>query len=287
MTDLQIVQSYPFEFYGQEYRVYLASDRQFYVRLDKICEGMGLNIGGQRRRIQEDDAINDKLCDLPMETPYQKTSRLRQVDCLNLRALPYWLGTIEARRIADPHLRAMIIVYKREFAETAWFVYRSDIVPAELMVEIEKFATPQELAMVELMGQFRDLKRKLDLLSGKTAEELSRVGLSVDKLDERFTALEARIVPELRINAEQARQISQMIKAVGAAMADTKKYGKSQAYAYAESDFKDQFHVDIYSALSPDRMDDAIQYLANRWRRLKPGQALPEIFTSGHQQTLI
>jgi len=64
----------------------------------------------------------------------------------------------------------LIIVYKREFAETAWFVYRAEIVPAELMAEVEKFDTPQELAMVELMGQFRDLKRKLDLISGKTAE---------------------------------------------------------------------------------------------------------------------
>jgi hypothetical protein len=287
MTDLQIVQSYPFKFYEQEYQVYLASDRQFYVRLDDICEGMGLNIGGQRRRIQEDDAINDKLCDIPMETPYQQTSRIRQVDCLNLRALPYWLGTIDAKRITDPRIRALIIVYKREFAETAWFVYRAEIVPAELMAEVEKFDTPQELAMVELMGQFRDLKRKLDLLSGKTAEELARVGLTVDKLDERFTALEAKIVPELRINTDQARQISQMIKAVGSAMADTKKYGKSQAYAIAENDFKDQFHVDIYSALSPDRMEDAVQYLSNRWRHLKPGQPVPEIFTSGHQPSLV
>jgi len=79
----------------------LASDRQFYVRLDDICEAW-VKHRGQRRRIQEDDAISDKLYDIPMETPYQQTSRVRQVDCLNLRALPYWLGTIDAKRITDP-----------------------------------------------------------------------------------------------------------------------------------------------------------------------------------------
>lgn len=283
--DLSIIQGFPFEFYGETFAAYLASDRQFYIRLDSLCDGIGLAVGAQRRRIEEDDAINDKLVDIPMETPYQETVRVRRVSCLNLRALPYWLGTVDAKRVRED-IRPRVILFKRDFAETAWFVYKSEILPPELQAEVEQYATPMERQASELMAEFRSLKRKMDLLSGRTQEELGRLGLTVRGLDERFTALEARVVPELSINSEEARQISEMIKAVGTALYQSGKYGKSEAYAAVQEDFKAQFGIHIYSALPANRMDDAIQYLAGNWKRLKPGQPLPDVFR-GHQRSLL
>ena len=93
---LEFVSSFPFEFYKTFYVSYLASDRQFYIRLDQLCEGIGLEYSSQLRRVKEDEAISDKLVVMSVDTPYKDSSRKRDVSFLNLRALPYWLGTVDA-----------------------------------------------------------------------------------------------------------------------------------------------------------------------------------------------
>jgi len=173
----EIIQGFPFEFYGEVYVAYLASDRQFYISLNDICRGLGVDARSQRRRIQDDEAIADKLVNLALETPYQEGTRTQEVACLSLRALPYWLGTIDARRVKD-EIRPRVILFKRDFAETAWFVYRGEILPPEIIAEVDSYATPYERELAEMMADFRSLKNKLDTLTGRVDEELARVGLS-------------------------------------------------------------------------------------------------------------
>ena len=76
---LEIVQGFPFEFYDKIYVAHLASDRQFYIRLEDICEGLSIDSASQRRRIQNDEAIADKLVNIPFETPYQDGLRVQEV----------------------------------------------------------------------------------------------------------------------------------------------------------------------------------------------------------------
>ena len=47
----EIIRGFPFEFYGETYVACLASDRQFYIRLEDVCTGLGVDARGQRRRI--------------------------------------------------------------------------------------------------------------------------------------------------------------------------------------------------------------------------------------------
>ena len=285
---LEVVSSFPFEFYGTTFSSYLASDKRFYIRLDDVCRGLGIDEKSQLRRVKEDEAISDKLALISADTPYQDGFRKQEVTCLELRALPYWLGTIDARRV-KPELYARILLYKREFAEAAWFVFRSDLLSKEMIAEVDTFASPEERQLAELMSNFRDLKKKLDVLSGHTDEELAKVGLTLKDLGGRFTALEARILNDVQINQNEARLISEMIKAVGTAMYESKggRMSKSQAYANAMNDFKANFRVDIYSALPASKVEEAIAFLSRRWQMLQPGRPLPEIFRSGHQPSLV
>jgi len=285
---LEVVSSFPFEFYGTTFSSYLADDKHFYIRLDDVCRGLGIDEKSQLRRVKEDEAISDKLALISADTPYQDGFRKKEVTCLDLRALPYWLGTIDARRV-KPELYARILLYKREFAEAAWFVFRSDLLSKEMIAEVDTFATPEERQLAELMATFRDLKKKLDVLSGHTDEELAKVGLTLKDLGGRFTALEARILNDVQINQDEARLISEMIKAVGTAMYESKggRMSKSQAYANAMNDFKANFRVDIYSALPASKVEEAIAFLSRRWQMLQPGRPLPEIFRSGHQPSLV
>lgn len=282
----EILQGFPFEFYGETYVAYLADDRQFYISLNDMCRGLGVDARSQRRRIQEDEAITDKLVNLPMETPYQDSTRIQDVACLNLRALPYWMGTIDARRVKD-EVRPKVILFKRDFAETAWFVYRSEILPPELSAEVEKYDTPYERELAELMADFRSLKVKVDRLSGRMDAELERLGLTLDDLGGRFASVEAKVIAEAAINSQQARQLQKCLQEVGeAAFQSGKIKPRSRAHAQVQQEFKDEFGIHIYTALPEQRLSEAISYLASRWQFYKPEERLPEVFRSGHQPSM-
>jgi hypothetical protein len=284
---LKIIQGFPFEFYETTYVAYLASDRQFYVVLNDVCRGLEVDPRSQRRRIQEDEAVSDKLVNIPFETPYQDSVRVQEVACLNLRAVPYWLGTIDAKRVKE-EIRPQVILFKRDFAETAWFVYRSDILPPEIISEVDSYATPQERELAELMAEFRGLKKKVDLLSGRVDDELQRVGLTLEELGGRFEVMQAKVVAEAAINSEQAWLIQRLIQAVGEAMFESGRVKpRSAAHAQAQQEFKDHFRIHIYTALREVQVEQAIEYLAKRWQHFKPGQPLPGIFRSGHQPSLL
>jgi hypothetical protein len=282
----EIIQGFPFEFYGEVYVAYLASDRQFYISLNDLCRGLGVDARSQRRRIQDDEAIADKLLNLPLETPYQEGTRTKEVACLNLRALPYWLGTIDARRVKDD-IRPKVILFKRDFAETAWFVYRGEILPPEIIAEVDSYATPYERELAELMADFRGLKNKLDTLSGRVDEELARVGLTLGDLGGRFAAVEARVIAEATVNSQQARLVQKCIQEVGEAMFQSGKVKpRSLAHARAQQEFKDQFGVHIYTALPERRLQEALDFLSSRWQFYLPGKPLPAVFRSGQQPAM-
>jgi len=283
---MEIVHSVPFEFYGEVFKAYLADNRHWYIPLQDVCQSLGVDTNGQRQRILRDEAIQDRLVNLPLETPYQDTTRIREVACLNLRGLPYWLGTIDAKRIKEQH-RKKVILFKREFAEAAWFVFRSDMIPPEVLAEMDSYATPQEQEYAAIMDEARQLRKRLDLLSGKVDKELERVDAGVQDLDGRLGALETKLVGRTLINSAQAKLLSDMIGMVALSMHEkNKKKSKSLCFAEVHNDFKDTFDVHIYSVLPEERIEEAINYLAGRWARLNPGEPVPEIFQSGHQPSL-
>jgi hypothetical protein len=221
-----------------------------------------------------------------METPYQDTTRIQEVSCLNLRALPYWLGTIEARRIKEEH-RKKVILFKREFAEAAWFVFRSDIVPSEVLAEMDSYAPPQEQEYAALMDEARQLRKKLDLLGGKVEAELERIDAGIQDLDGRLGTLETKLVGRALVSSAQAKLLSDLIGLVALSMhARNPRKPKSLCFAEAHNDFKANFDVHIYSVLPEDGMEEAVRYLAGRWEKLNPGEPLPEMFRGGHQPAL-
>lgn len=287
MTDLEIIQGVPFVFYGEVFSAYLVTDKQWYLPLNDVCRALGIDMPAQRQRILRDEAISDRLITIPLETPYQNTTRIQDVLCLNLRALPYWLGTIDAGRVKEEH-RKKIVLYKREFAEAAWAVFRSDILPADMIAEMDVHLPPQEREFHEAMDQIRDARKKLDMLSGRLDEELNRVGAELQDLTGRLGTLESALVGKQIINSEQARLIQEQIAAIAESMFDRGKGKKSKSQCFAEvhEEFKTAFKVHIYSILPAEQLDAAVTFLGARWAFFNPGKPLPDIFRGGHQPSL-
>lgn len=279
------IQGAPFVFYGEIFNAYLADDRQWYLPLQEVCQALGLDVSGQRQRIQRDDALSDFLVNIPIETPYQDTTRIREVACLNIRRLPYWLGTVEVSRVKEEH-RKKVILYKREFAEAAWAVFRSEMIPSDLLAEMDTHLPPQEREYLEAMDQLRQVRKKLDMLSGKLDEELAKVGAELQDLTGRLGTLEEALASKKIVNPAQARLLQEMIAAVAEAKHAKTKKPKSQCFAEVHEEFKSSFQVHIYSILPEEQLEAATTFLGARWAFYNPGQPLPEIFRGSHQPSL-
>lgn len=267
--ELELIQDFPFEFYGELFVAHLASDRQFYIKISDVCNGMGLDAEGQRQRIHNDEAISDRLAVIKADTVYKDSIRKRDVAFLNIRALPYWLGTIDAKRV-KPEIYEVVVRFKRSFAETVWQLYRSDLMPPEVLAEMDMYEGPERAEIGDAVDRIRSVTKRLDKLEG------------------RMIAIEARMSSEAIINTRQQWQIKTMIEAVGEALYESKreKLPKTQCHALAQNDFKQQFQLPVYSLLPELRMEDAVKYLAQRYQHFKPGEKLPEVFSDGIQKSL-
>ena len=283
---IQPLHSYDFFFYDDTFKAYLATDRNWYIPLNAVCQALDIDTVGQRQRIERDEAINDRLILLPLETPYQDTTRVREVYCLNLRTLPYWLGTIDTSRIKSEH-KNKVILFKREFAEAAWAVFRSDIVPGEILQEMDTYATPDEQALNEMMDKWRAMRKQVDLMSGKVDAELERIGAKFSDLEARLGAMEGLVNRGTPINDSQQTQLHKMMELVAEALHAKTREPKTMCWAQVHNDFKETFEIFVFTALPANQYQKAVELLTGRWRRLNPGKELPEIFGGSYQQSLL
>ncbi len=146
-------------------------------------------------------------------------------------------------------------------------------------------------------GQLRRIKNSLPLSRKLTYIEVDtqyqntirrRAVAHMNNLENRLVRIEGFISDVAVVNTQQQRQLQKMIEAVAEALFESKngKLPKNQCFAMSYNEFKDVFQIPIYSMLPESKMEEAINYLAKRYRHLKPGAPLPEVFTGGTQQSL-
>lgn len=274
MAALTPLDEFPFDFYGEIFSVVLASDRRLYLPLNRVCDALQIDANAQAQRIRRDEAISDALVQLPLQVPYGEEGAVqtRQVLCLWLNRLPYWLGTIDANRIKDQARRQQIIRFKREFAEVAWAAFRSEILPEDMLAELDATAPPAEQQYHAVMDEAAAMRRDL----GQQKERLQDV-------EERLTSLEARLVGTDFINSAQAKQYQDIVAILGAML---QKKGKGN-YATVHAEIKRQFQVPSYQLIPEKDFPKLVNFLTRWYERLTPpGTPLPEAFTRPEQRRL-
>ena len=202
LKDILILDEFPFTFYSETFSIVLAGDRRMYVPLRRICQALGIGTVGQTQRIQRDDAISDALVKLPLQVPYGDSGAVqtREMLCLWLNRLPYWLGTIDANRITNEDRRRRVILFKREFADVAWAAFRSEILPADVLAEMDATLPQSQQAYLTAMDDAAAMRRRMD-----------EHGERIQSVEERLSGLEARLVGTDFVNSAQAKQCLDMV----------------------------------------------------------------------------
>jgi hypothetical protein len=273
-TKLNPLDEFPFEFYGEIFSIILASDRRLYLPINKVCDALQIDTNAQLQRIRRDEAISEALVQLSLQIPYgeEGTVQSRQVYCLWLNRLPYWLGTLNANRIKDEKRRQQVIRFKREFADVAWAAFRSEILPEDMLAELDAATPPAEQRYHATMDEAAAMRRDL----GRHDEQLQNV-------EERLSNLEARLVGTDFINSAQARQYQEMVAILGSILQKKEKGN----YATVHTEVKKQFVVPAYQLIPEKDFPKLVNYLSRWYERITPpGTPLPEVFTRPPQRSL-
>lgn len=151
-------------------------------QLRPLCEAMGLDSRSQLRRIENDAAMSDGLSMLVVPVLRSDgSSQEREVACLSLRLLPYWRGTIDVGRV-KPDLKQKIVRFKRELADVAWAAFRSQMLPPDILAELDTSLPPAEREYHALLNQAANLK-----------EQVGEHGTRIKGLEDCISALESRL----------------------------------------------------------------------------------------------
>jgi hypothetical protein len=275
------VDQFPFEFYGHFFSVALANDRKLYVPLAALCQAMDLQIQGQTRRIRENEAMADALVMLHIEWGYgDDATQEREMLCLRLDRLPFWMGTLQPGHIKNEKKRQQIIRFQREFADVAWAAFRREILPDDWLAEMDGSLPRDEQEYLRLMDEAATLRQEIGHQSHKIHGQGQRLG----SLEDRVAALEAQLKGTDFINPKQMRQYSDMV-AIVAKLLKRKRQGH-EATVHAE--VKRVFEVPSYQLLPEADFDRVRKFLADWHRRLAgPDAAVPGIFEQPSQKRLL
>lgn len=277
---IRVLDQFPFAFYGEHFSIVLANDRKLYVPMEAICKAMGLQTHGQVIRIRDNEAVAEALVTLPMMWVYGDEARERDMICLRLDRLPFWMGTIQPNRIQDAEKRATVIRFQREFADVAWAAFRHEILPEDMLAEMDASLPADQQQYLRLMDEAATMRREIQTHSTSLVEHSHQLS----GLEKRIAGLEARLIGTDFINARQMKAYQDMVGIV-AYQLKRKKQG-NEATVHAE--IRRVFQVPNYQ-LIPETDFPRVQKFLRDWfvRTAGPGAAVPTIFDAPDQKRLL
>lgn len=278
---LKIVDQFPFEFYGEHFTVGFGNDRKLYVPMQALCEAMGLQTHGQVRRIRENEATADALVNLNIVWSYgDNEAREREMICLRLDRLPFWMGTIQTNRIPDETKRERIVQFQRDFADIAWAAFRREILPEDMAAEMDAGLPAAQQEYLRLMDEAAELRQGLQTHEQSLGQHENQLG----SLEERVSALEARLRGTDYLNSHQMKEYTDMVAIVARVL--KRKQKGNEATVHAE--VKRQFQVPSYQLIPEADFDNVKRYLRGWFVRLSgPGAPIPMIFEQLSQKRLL
>ena len=240
-------------FYGDEVLAVRAGDGTVFVPVRPICELLGLNFDGQRRRINRDPVLAGEVMSVVVTTTDievgSRRPRTSEMVALPLDFLPGFLFGINASRV-KPELRERVIRYQRECYKVLDAAFREGRLTADRIFD-DLLASDSPAAIAYKMATAIQMMARQQLL----------LESRVDEHDRRLEALEDTLGdPGRHVTPDQAAQISQGVKTV--ALVLSQRSGKNEYGAVYGQLYRD-FGVTSYKLIPARRFEEVMRYLTD------------------------
>ena len=240
------------------------SGRTVYVPIRPICEFMGVNWDGQRRRIGRDAVLNDELQGVVVTTTPSSDGRgggPQEMSCLPLKFIPGWLFGINASRV-KPELRDKIIRYQRECYEVLAQAFKEGQLTSDpAFADLLKTDTPAVRAYKTILA-VSELARQQVLMESQLREYAQRLETVESVLADTGRS----------ITPAEAAQISQAVKAI--AMEMSRQSGRNE-YGGVYGELYRRFGITSYKLLPSVRFGEAMQFLTDWYMGITGDENMP------------
>lgn len=264
---MKIVEQYPFKFADAIFEIYWTDARILVLPLRQLCDALGLSFSGQLQRLKREPILAKHLHTVRVMVTRVSdgVTSEQEVACLGFRRLDYWLGTVDHTRV-KPELRDKLILFKEEMADAVHAYFRTRRLPEDVLAELDATLPADQRQFHHLMDQASALK-----------EQVGEHGVKIKGLDERVSALEARLVGTDFISHQEAQQYLAAVAALGDLM-KARNPKKATPYAVIHNEVKRQFGVPSYQLLPEKDFGKVMEFLARWWAREAPDRPVPQIF---------
>ena len=253
------------DFYGDTLVAVRAGDGTVYVPVRPICDVLGIDWNGQRRRINRDAVLAQEARGVDVtSTPGGRQSMV----CLPLDYISGFLFGINAERV-KPEVRERLVQYQREcYRVLAEAFTEGRLTSDPSFDDLLRADTPAAQAY-KMARALMELARQQLILESRLSAHEGRLDAHEDRLEQLETTLGDR---GRFITPEQATEISQAVKSIATAL--HKKSGRNE-YGAVYGEFYRKFGIPSYRELPARRFDEAVRFLTDWYAELTWQQGLP------------
>ena len=253
-TSLTVIEQKQVEFYGDEIIAVRVDDSAVYVPIRPICELLGVDWAGQRRRINRDAVLAEEMRSVDVTSTEGTRVATRKMSCLPLDFVSGFLFGINAARV-KPELKERVVRYQRECYKVLSEAFQEGRLTAEPTFEVLLAGDSPAAQAYKMASAIMQMARQQLLLETQLGEHAVRL----EEHGERLERIETTIGdPNRTISPDQATEISQAVKAVAMELG---KQTKRNEYGGVYGELYRRYRIPSYRELPASKFDDAIAWL--------------------------
>ena len=242
---IQVVKQQDVSFYGDDLTAIQGSDGNIYTGLRQMCQSLGLDVQGQRQRINRHSVLNDGLMVCKLHTIQGE----REAHVLRVDLVPLWLSGIRTSAVND-EIRPKLERFQREAAKVLWEAFQAGRLTADLDFDTLLAQDSPEAQAYKMAQAVLQLARNQLLLRSQLTDH-----------EQRLEAIESQLGDTGRnVTPDQASQVSQSVKAVALALG--KKTGRNE-FGAVYGELYRKFGITGYKMLPARRFDEAMKFLTD------------------------
>ena len=274
---LEVIQQKEVQFYDDSLIAVQAADGQVFVAVSQMCQVLGLDDRGQRRRIQNHRILAKGFARGDISSPPSPDGRgggRQEAGLLRVDLVPLWLAGIDISK-ATEEVRPKLERFQLEAAKVLWEAFQEGRLTAdpEFDTLLQSAANPETVQAYQIAQAVMKLARQQILIEARLSGRLDVHQNILADHDNRLEAIETTLTDSGRnVTPDQASQISQAVKAV--ALAQGKKSGRNE-FGAAYGELYRREGVTSYKLIPGRRFDQVMKWLTDWYQELTGLSDLP------------
>ena len=248
-------------FYGDEIVAVRTEGGSVYVPVRPICDLLGVDWAGQRRRINRDAVLSEEMQSVAVTAMEGERLVTRDMQCLPLDYISGFLFGISAERV-KPELKERVIRYQRECYQVLAEAFSEGRLTAEPEFNDLLATDSPAVQAYKMATAIMQMARQQILLEAQVSEHSTRL----DAYEERLELVESTLGdPGRFVTPDQAMQVSQAVKVVAMELG---KRTKKNEYGAVYGQLYREFAVTSYKQLPASQFEQAMRWLTNWYKRI-------------------